>query len=103
MSYRAIAPLVLVKVPGPGDTYRVDYHYYGSIIPSLTDEQRERFLAEGFVEEVDAADEPPAGDGKPPRKTAPQGDWAVYAISKGADPQEASASSRQDLIELYGG
>lgn len=103
MSYRVIAPLVLVRVPGLNGDYRVDYHYAGSLIPELTDEQSERFLNEGLVEELSTSEEPaPVADGRP-RKTASQAEWASYAITQGADPDEAGSASRQELIELYGG
>jgi hypothetical protein len=63
--------LVLVKVPGLGDDYRINYHYqaggapndFGPVIPWLSGGQREQFLAEGLVEEIpDAEEPPPAGD-----------------------------------------
>lgn len=102
MTWQAVAPLVLVK----NQSGHIDYHYQGSIIPWLSEEQEERFLDEGMVVEVDDADDDAAdaagAPGGRPRKTASQEAWAAYAVTQGADPDEAKASSRQDLIELYG-
>jgi len=96
MTYQAVAPLVLVK----NQSGQVDYHYQGWFIPWLSDDQRERFLAEGLVVEADAADIPQGGDR--PKKTATQKAWADYAVSQGADRAEADAATREELIELYG-
>lgn len=105
MSYLAVAPLVLVKVPGVGDDYRVDYHYAGSVIPKLTDEQAERFVAEGFVVELE--DDPSDDDGKPsPRASKDKWDAYVVAVTADTDApvtlEEAKATAKADLITLYG-
>lgn len=101
MSYLTIAPLVLVRVPDEvGDGYRVDYHYAGSVIPKLTDEQAERFVRLEYVEPI--GDQPSADDG-PPKHAAPKAAWVDFAISKGADPDEAEATAKADLIAQYGG
>lgn len=92
----AVAPLVLVKT----QTGQVDYHYQGSFIPWLSDEQRDRFLAEELVVEADADDVPQGAD--KPKKTATQKAWADYAVSQGADRAEADSATREELIELYG-
>ncbi|CQD11938.1 hypothetical protein BN1232_02252 [Mycobacterium lentiflavum] len=62
MPYRVKCPLVLVK----NQAGLVDYHYgqpmpegsFGPYIAWLSDEQREQFLAEGFVEEIAEPAEP---------------------------------------------
>lgn len=44
-------------------------------------------------------------DGAPPSKPAPsspKGEWVGWAVSCGADPEEAAASTKQDLIDAYG-
>jgi hypothetical protein len=105
MAYRTLAPLVLVKVPGAGDDYRVDYHYAGSIIPWLSDTQRKRFIDGKFVEEIgDApADEAEAVDGdivtEAPPKVAPLAAWIAYAISKGFSKADAESKTKQELID----
>jgi len=38
-----------------------------------------------------------------PAKNASQGSWAAFAISRGADPDEAAGMSRADLISGFGG
>lgn len=42
-------------------------------------------------------DEPQA-----PPKNAPKVAWVDYAVSQGADPEEAEAANRADLIAEYG-
>lgn len=103
MPYLTLAPLVLVKVPGVGDDYRVDYHYAGSVIPSLTDEQRQRFLDDGFVVEASDPGHTAAEHGDPgarPKQTAPKDAWVAYRVSQGVDHAEAEALTKQELIDL---
>lgn len=38
-----------------------------------------------------------------PAKSANKPEWIAYAISQGADPQDAEAASKADLVETYGG
>lgn len=112
MSYVVVSPLVLVKVhDASGELRAVNYFYAGSVIPELDDEQRDRFLSEGFVKEFGAsADESPADDGDEsgeepstaPKQTAPVAAWVDYAVSKGASREEAEKLTKADLIELYG-
>lgn len=37
-----------------------------------------------------------------PRRTDPKADWVAFAISVGADPGEAAAATKDELIETYG-
>lgn len=41
------------------------------------------------------------GDGVP-NKSASKGDWVDYAVSQGADEDEAEAATKDDLIATYG-
>lgn len=97
MSYLTVAPLVLVKVGG-----RVDYHYAGSPIPWLSDEDAQRFLAEGFVVEAGnpGAVEPVGDPDGRPKQTAPKDAWVAYRASQGVDHAEAESLTKQELIEL---
>jgi cytochrome c oxidase cbb3-type subunit 2 len=72
VTYRLLphVQLVLVRIPGVGDDYRIDYHYAagpvggkGPVIPWLSDLQREQLLREGKVEEIEDGDSP-AVDGE---------------------------------------
>jgi hypothetical protein len=65
MGYRLLphVQLVLVRVPGVGDDFRIDYHYQaapigakGPVIPWLSEQQRKQFLEDGLVEELDDGD-----------------------------------------------
>ncbi|GAS92684.1 hypothetical protein [Mycolicibacterium brisbanense] len=109
MPYLAVSALVLVKVPDNG-SYRVDYHYAGSVISHLDDEQRERLVREGHVREIAApavaASSEPTGDETPapvvdrPAQTAPLDAWQAYAISKGHTQAELDGLTKQDIVTL---
>ena len=96
MSYRVVVPCVIAKDQGGHS-----HHYYeGAVIPWLNDAQAKHLVDENLVVEVEGGDSP--GDG-PPAKTAPKADWVAFAVSKGADPAEAEALTKPDLVDLYGG
>lgn len=40
---------------------------------------------------------------QPPAKSANKPEWVAYAISQGADPDEAKAATKGDLVDIYGG
>jgi hypothetical protein len=105
MSFRVIAPLVVVR----DRSGRLQHTYHGAVVPWLGDEQKEHFLRHKLVEEVAAAPAvtpqpaPAAAPGdKAPLKTAPDTDWVKYAVSKGANQDDAQKATKQELIELYG-
>lgn len=96
MSYKVVAPLVIAQ-DKDGHYHHV---YQGGVIQWLSPEQEKHFLAEGLAEKSGKIEDDPDG---PPAKTAPKADWVDYAISKGADPSEAEESTKQELVDLYGG
>lgn len=113
MRYRVTAVLVCARDQGG----RVHHRYYGEIIEWLPADQAKHLLDLGMVEKlgaapepevVDADDEPDAEpepertDGGMPLRAAPKADWVKYAVTKGADPVEAEALNKTELIELYG-
>ncbi|QDK01113.1 head-tail connector protein [Mycobacterium phage Purky] len=125
MRYRVTAVLVCARDQGG----RVHHRYYGEIIEWLPADQAKHLLELGMVEklgaapepevvdddeldqpaeDVDADDEPDAEpepertDGGMPLRAAPKADWVKYAVTKGADPVEAEALNKTELIELYG-
>jgi hypothetical protein len=102
MPYLVTAPLVLVRVPDQiGDGYRVDYHYAGSVVPWLSEEQAEHFEAEGLVAKLAASDVAP--ELRKPAKTATHEKWVDYVHNvHGVDHGEASKLDKSELIELYG-
>lgn len=113
MSYQVIAPCVIAKQQGELGNREF---YQGGVIPWLSDEQAEHFLSEGLVVEIkdsvpvvivdddDVADVDDVTEGDAvPLRAASKADWVAYAISLGADPDEAEATNKADLIELYGG
>ncbi len=96
MAYHVTAPLVLAK-DQDGKTH---HRYQDAVIDWLSDEQAQHLLAEGMVEKV-AGRKPKAE--LPPKQVAAKGEWVDYAVSKGADRDEAEALTKQELQELYGG
>jgi hypothetical protein len=58
-----------------------------------------RTLAGAYVTIDDPTDPAPAA----PNKSATKAEWVAYAVSVGADADEAEAATRDDLIETYGG
>lgn len=44
-----------------------------------------------------------AGEVERPTKSANKPEWVAYAISQGADPEEAGNTNKDDLIDTYGG
>lgn len=110
MSYLVTSPLVLVKVPDQvGEGYRLDYHYQGSVVPWLSDEQAEHFLAEKLVVKVGAPAPVEAADGEveKPAKVANKPvlvDWLVEnaAHDDGSDftADELEPKTKDELWEL---
>lgn len=64
--------------------------------------QPETVEAEPEPEPVAAQPEPEA-EAEPPKHYAAKSDWVDYAVSQGADRDEAESSTKDELIELYGG
>ncbi|MBZ4574699.1 hypothetical protein [Mycobacterium avium] len=106
MAYRVTCPLVVAK-----DREGRNHHcYQGAIIHWLGDEQRDRWLRLGLVEEIPDTAPAPAG-GEPaavpsgsvkPAKTAPLSAWVEYGVHNGHDRAELEALSKQELQELLG-
>lgn len=105
MTYKVIAPLVIVK-----DDKGAQHHLYeGAVVFSNADpDHLEQLLDSGMVEEFEVPAEPePEPDAPPvpleePKKSASKADWVEYAVSKGADRAEAEAANRDDLVVVWG-
>jgi hypothetical protein len=93
MAFKVTAELVLAK----DQSGQIHHRYRGDSIAWLSPEQKAHFLAENLVEEGSSAD----SDG-PPAKTAPKAEWVAFAVSKGADGDEAEGLTKQELQDLYG-
>lgn len=68
----------------------------------LTRGSLRRVTADGspYVDEPDA--EVPAPPTEQPAKAASKAEWVGWAVTQGADPEDAEAATKADLIELYG-
>lgn len=105
MSYIVAAPLVLAR----DQDGRVHHCYQGAVIPWLPKDLATHLLDLGMVYEVSGraqAAEPeeaePESDSKP-KHVAPKAEWVDYAVTQGADRDEAEDMTKAELIELYGG
>ncbi|HEY9315793.1 hypothetical protein [Williamsia sp.] len=108
--YQAVAKLVLAA----DQSGKTQYFYEGSVVPWLSDTDRDRFLAEGLVVELDSIPSTeddagePSGDGQPagapraperPAKAASKALWVEFAVASGAFTQEdAEKAEKADLV-----
>ncbi len=96
MTWKVTAPLALAA-DERGQTHHV---YAGGVIDWLSDAQRDHFLAEGLVVEVDTAAAAPgaAGDGKPDEHATKAAliDWLV----DNAEHADGSAYTEAELRPL---
>jgi hypothetical protein len=98
MSYLVTSACVLAKDPAG----RIHYHYEGSTIGWLSDEQAKHFLDEGLVEQVvgnDAVDEHLTDEGKP-KKVAPKPVLVDWLAGRGYDRDELEVQNKDELWEL---
>lgn len=77
--YKVVAPLVLVK----DETGRVNYAYESALV-RLDDEQAERFLTEGLVEESDEVLDDGGGD-EVPDDSWKRDEIDAWAAERGVD------------------
>lgn len=60
--------------------------------------------AQEIRETAAAAEQHDVGtDSGPPAKSANKPEWVAYAITRGADPDEAGSATKDELIDTYGG
>lgn len=120
-TYQVVAPLVILE-PQPGVGAR--YLYEDAVITDLSVEEAARLVERGLIVEVDAPAAPtpaaaPAADtpdapaptaepstdtpaAQPPPQNASKENWVSFAVSRGADPDEAEAMTKAALIETFG-
>lgn len=60
---------------------------------------RPLLLSEEHAEEIGASEHVETGQPKP---SAGKAEWVAYAETRGADPDDAAASTKRQLVELYG-
>ncbi|WP_405019556.1 hypothetical protein OHV05_24470 [Kitasatospora sp. NBC_00070] len=60
--------------------------------------------ADGSPLHIASTPEPgiPAAPDKAPPQAAPKAEWIGWAVANGADPEEAEALTKADLIDQYG-
>jgi hypothetical protein len=100
--YKVVAPLVLIK----DEAGRVNYAYENALV-RLDEEQAERFLEEGLVEESDVElDDEEDGTQKPSRtaKNADLAEWIVANATKddGSDytAEELAGLTKANLLAI---
>jgi len=114
-SYKVLAPFVTLKVKDAnGQTVVQGYYLDGVVQDPIEDEQFDKHVRNGWLEEADA----PASEPEPeqpvtvvedgpvyerPAGNASQEAWATYALESGqASEDEVKDLSRDELRELYG-
>lgn len=99
MSYLVTAACVLAKDPAG----RIHYHYEGSTINWLSDEQAKHFVDEGLVEKVDddteSVEEHHTDEGRP-KKVAPKAVLVDWLEGRGYDRTELESQSKDELWGL---
>ena len=122
MSYQVTGPCVIVTSAGPAGGQRITLYAPAMLPPDVPQAEIEHLLSVGLIAKVGGpapaaksapmvepavvqeTPDVPAASG-PVEKPA-QGDkkdvWVAYAVSQGADPDEAEKSSKADLIDAYG-
>lgn len=91
MPYLTTSPCVLAW----SQSGSLDHRYEGEVIPWLSDEQRDRFLKAGLVSDLSVE------SSVKPKHTAKVADWVDFAVSQGADREEAESLTKQELVDLY--
>jgi hypothetical protein len=95
------APLVIVRDENGLDQYL----YRGAIVPDYVKGDALQLLLDANMVEAGttnalAADQ---GDGGPPPRSANKPQWEEYAVSRGMSAEDASAATKDDLIDRFGG
>lgn len=109
-AYRVTAPYVTLKVKDVSGVTVVQGYYAGGVVQDpLEDEQFEKHVRNGWIEEAEdaPAEEVPETPEAPvferPAGNASQEAWATYALESGqASEDEVKDLSRDELRELYG-
>lgn len=112
-AYLVTAPYVTLKVKDVSGVAIVQGYYAGGVVQNLVeDEQFEKHVRNGCVEEAEEApveepaEAPPAPEApvfERPAGNASQEAWAIYALESGqASEDEVRDLSRDELRELYG-
>lgn len=66
--------------------------------------RRRGYTVEAPGADVAGEDDTPEVDGEVerPKDYAPKPEWVTYAVSQGADPDDAENATKAELVELYG-
>ena len=110
-AYLVTAPYVTLKVKDVSGVTIVQGYYAGGIVQNpVQDEQFEKHVRNGWVENASAPEkapepEPPANE--PPKGNASRDEWAEYAKGKGASaeetrPVEEGGLKQTELRDKYG-
>lgn len=97
-----MAETIYVRGEG-GGIHAMDLPLPEPIMDRLTKGLLRRVNEDGtpYVERED--DGVPTLPTEQPVKTAPKAEWVGWAVSQGADPEDAEGMTKADLVELYGG
>lgn len=86
-----------------GGIFAMDLPLPESIAQRLAKGYLTRVNEDGSLYLDDADDDVPAPPSEAPARSAAKAEWVGWAVASGADPDDAEAMTKSDLIELYGG
>lgn len=92
-----------VHILGEGGTvFELQLPLHEAITERLAAGQIRRVNADGSTYDGPAEPGVAAPPTEAPKPGANKGDWLAWAVASGADPDEAAAATKQDLIDRYG-
>lgn len=113
MRYRITAPVARYRGSLAGLIFRDGVAEADSVVDRVALDycRRRGYTVEPLDDVDDNADVVDNGHGAPggvpasaerPKDYAPKPEWVAYAVSQGADPDDAENATKAELVELYG-
>lgn len=93
----------IIHVRGEGGTvFALALPLHESIADRLTRGYLTRVNEDGSAWTGDADPAVPSVPGTRPAQAAPKAEWVGWAVAQGADPDDAEAMTKADLVDKYG-
>lgn len=97
-----MADTIYVRGEG-GGVHAMDLPLPDSIAQRMEKGALVRCNKDGSEYTGEAAESEPAPPSERPAQSAPKAEWIGWAVVSGADPEDAEAMTKADLIDQYGG
>lgn len=96
-------PEETIHILGEGGTvFELSLPLHESIAERMAAGQIRRVNPDGSPYEGPSEAGVPEAPTEAPKASAAKGEWVAWAIACGADPDEAAAATKQDLVDRYG-